>query len=161
MKTIRRLFYIGVAILLVFASLTACAPQQEEELTELDLIKAEWQRYVVDRTEEMYAVGVGGSSPSSVILPIREQSVIYEILDICQTLNTADLTASEDPTETWDRCDLNVVLLMQEPPDTRSIYIYMYESGEAYLQLETASINYWVYISNWQVYEKLEKYRSY
>ena len=135
-------------------------PAPQQELSELDLIKAEWQRYVVDRTEEICAVGVGIPSVSTLIHPIKEQSVIDEILNVCETLNTDGLVMTEDPAETWDMCDLNVILMMQEPPEARSVYIYAYKSGEAYLQLETESTTHWAHISNWNIYDKLEKYST-
>ena len=175
MRTAKRCISWGMAMLLLCALLTACAfrrgasstsqqggssaPQQE--LSELDMIKAQWQQYVVDRTEKICAVGVGTPSVSTLIQPIKEQAVIDEILDVCQTLNTDELVMTEDPAETWDRCDLNVILMMQEPPEARSVYIYVYKSGEAYLQLETVSTNCWVHISSWDIYEKLEKYSTY
>lgn len=166
MKIMKRLLCVSIAILLVFASLTACAPRPQEELTDLDLIKAEWQRYVVDRTEEVNSVGVGRWSLSDAIMPMDEQSVINEVLNICQTLDPAKLAEAEDPSGTWDRYDLSVILLVKESPEPRYISVFIYKSGEAYMSLVQAEedreeTKYWAHISNWPVYEQLKPYIDY
>lgn len=167
MKIMERLLCVSIAILLMCASLTACAPRPQEELTDLDLIKAEWQRYVVDRTEEVNDVTVGGQwSPSVALRPIFERSVINEVLNICQTLDSAKLTASEGRAVDGPMYDLAVILALDEYPASSYIYINIYKDGQAYVSLieteeQIEKAQYWAYISNWSVYEQLNPYIDY
>ncbi len=161
MKIMKRLFCLSIAILLLCTSLTACTPQQEE-ISELDLIKAEWQRYVIDRTEKVNnAVVIAPWHSSYASLAIYEQSVINEILDICQTLIIEDLTLLEDHSTSMSQYYLVASLHMKELPDTSGITIYMLKSGEAYLRFVTDDTERWAYVSGWPVYEQLEEYRYY
>ena len=160
MKIMKRVLCISIAILILFTSLSACVPRQQEEPSELDLLKAEWQRYVVDRTEEIYGVTVVAELHLDEAIPlIQEKSAINEILDICQTLDVSNLTLSEDLSDTPIKRDLSVALCISASPDVSNFYIYMCENGEAYLCLEAEDMHCWAHISNWPVYEQLYEHR--
>lgn len=178
MKTAKRFISLSIAMLLLCALLTACASRQgasstsqqggssapQQELSELDLIKAEWQRYVIDRTEKVTYAGVAGPALSShASLAIEEQTVIDEVLDICQTLNTAEIMILDDHPDSILQYSLNVCLGIKELPDTdgNGIYILLIGTDEAYLHFVTEDMDLWAYISGWPVYEQLEEYRYY
>ena len=166
MKIMKRVLCISIAILILFTSLSACVPRQQEEPSELDLLKAEWQRYVVDRTEEVGGVAVGRMSISSGLASTHEESVVNGVLDICKTLNVADLTPVEDPALLSNWPDLTVCLPIVVTPNYRFIQISLYKNGEAYVCLvqeeeDKDDTIYWAYIDNWLVYEQLLEYSDY
>lgn len=173
MEIMKRLLCIGVASLLLCTSLTACTPKQEapstpeqEKISGLDLIKREWQRYVVDRTEEIDCVAVGRMSISSGLVSTHKESVVDGVLNICQTLNVVNLIQIEAPTESIPWPDLTVCLPINVTSHARFFQISIYKNGEAYMCLveaeeEKDDTRHWAYIDNWPVYDQLYEYSDY
>ena len=159
MKIMKRLFCLSIAILLLCASLTACAPQQEE-ISELDLIKAEWQRVVIDKAVEIPSIQVLGFGFESNLGVIEDQGVIDEILSIFETLNISDMRLWEEA-PSQKRMFLTPLNVIMTPKgnNTSDIRVHLKDNGEAYIYFEIDGKDHWICTSDWFVYEEIKEYK--
>lgn len=167
MKGIKELFCIGTFLLLLCSSLIGCsAPQEEirEQVTTDDSTMAaiieKWETYVVDRTVKITQVQLTYGMADSHMGLQMEETVICEILDICETLDVSTLKLTEEnaPPEISVYGELYVVL-SAVGDEIDSILLHFKDDGEVFLRFDIEGTCYWAHTSGWFVSDLLQEYK--
>ena len=172
MKTAKRFISLGIAMLLLCALLTACVSQQKElspsqqtgssapqqDLSELDMIKAEWKSYFTDFTREIKYIGIHPNMASSFYGTISKQPELNAIVDICKTLDLDSLRLKQPSESQEDKFTTGMHINIDTNDDLYRISFVINAEGKTTLLVTINGKNYEAYAEEWNVYAKLKEY---
>lgn len=161
-----------IMLMLLFATLTACTVTGEdtpettqfiEQSEELTYIKTQWQRYVIDRTEQVAQVQLTLGLADSHMGLKTDLENINAVLDVCKTLDISKLRLLDEGEQPEISLygDFRVIICGEDPKS--GLTIQLTKDGVVYISDLSNENQRWVYTDGWTVHDLLYliKYSEY